>query len=236
MPVGPVAFGKCAATIGVALLLSSLAGCGTNTPGRMEWIQPHTTAPRVGTAIMIRGWEGVFSPGIDAMAQQIRDNGGTALVYMPEQYPELAAAMVKVYKDAPDHEPTCFVGHSRGVDSSLIIARELNKVNVPVDVICCLDSVDEVTVPRNVRVCHNYWMDGAFGRDTNLLRGIPLVQAPGTTGKLFNYDLRGEYRHWRNPLSEHISMDIDSYIQKRIVDNVLEACVERVKWTAAARR
>jgi hypothetical protein len=217
------------------VLLAALAGCGSSTPGRMEAIQPRTTAPRVGTAIMIRGWEGVFSPGIDAMAKQINDQGGTALVYMPEQYPELAAALVKLYKDAPDHEPICFVGHSRGVDSSLIIARELDKVNVPVDVICCLDSVDEVTVPKNVRVCYNYWMDGAFGRNTNLLRGIPLAQAPGSTGKLFNYDLRGEYRHWRSGLSEHISMDIDTNIQKRVVDNILEVCVERSKWTPPAR-
>jgi hypothetical protein len=200
----------------------------------MEWIHPTTAAPRVGTAIMIRGWDGVFSPGIDAMAKQIKDQGGTALVYMPEQYPELAAALIKLYKDAPAHEPICFVGHSRGVDSSLIIARELDKVNVPVDVICCLDSVDEVTVPKNVRLCYNYWMPGLYGRNTNFLRGIPLVQAPGATGKLFNYDLNGDYRAWRGALREHISMDLDPKIQKRIVDNVLEVCVERSKWTPPA--
>jgi hypothetical protein len=229
-------FWRLARGLAPVVVAAVLGGCGVSTPGQMEWVQPRTAAARVGTVIMIRGWEGVFSPGIDAMAKQINEQGGTAVVYMPEQYPELAAALVKRYKDAPDHEPLCFVGHSRGVDSALIIARELDKVNVAVDVICCLDSVDEVTVPKNVRVCYNYWMPGAFGRNTNLLRGIPLVQAPGSTGKLFNYDLSGEYRHWRGGLSEHISMDVDSGIQKRIVENILVVCVERAQGAPPATR
>lgn len=214
--------------------LAAVGGCGSGTPGRMEWIQTHTSSPRVGTAIMIRGWSGVFSPGIDDMAKQINAQGGTALVFMPEQYPELAATMIKLLKDNPDHEPICFVGHSRGVDSSLIIARELDKVHVPVDMVCCLDSVDELTVPKNVRVCYNYWMPGLYGQNTNFLRGIPLIQVAGSSGKLFNYNLSGEYSHWRGPIREHISMDLDPQIEKRIVDNVLEVCVERSKWKPPA--
>jgi hypothetical protein len=212
------------------LSCAALAACGSNTPGRTEWIKPRTTASRVGIAIMIRGWQGVFSPGIDEMARQINDQGGTALVYMPEQYPEIATALVQAFKDAPVREPICFVGHSRGVDSSLIIARELDKVHIPVDVICCLDSVDEVTVPGNVRVCYNYWMPGVGGRNTDILRGIPLVQVPGATGKLYNYDLSGEYSSWRGPMTEHIGMSNDALIQKRIINQILEVCVERSKW------
>lgn len=214
----------------LALMTGMLVGCGSNTPGRMEWVAPTTTASRVGTVYFIRGWEGIYSAGIDQMAKEINRQGGTALVYMPEQYPELAMAMVERYKQAP-HEPICFVGHSRGVDSSLIIARELDKVNVPVDMICCLDSVDEVTVPKNVRVCLNYWMPGYFGQNTNLLRGIPLAKVPGSPGRLENYDLSGEYRSWRGLTTEHVSLDDDSQIQKRIVDNLLTVCVERSAWT-----
>lgn len=213
-----------------ALVLGA-AGCSglTNGPGRMEWVQPTTTAPRVGTVYCIRGWKGYWSAGIDQIAKQLNEKGVTARVYMPEQVHALAAEMVERYKNAPQHEPICFVGHSRGVDASIIIARELEKVGVTVAVIACLDSVDETTVPKNVRICHNYWMPGVF-LNTNLLRGIPLKQEPGSTGQLFNYNCNKEYRSWRSGWTNHINFDDDPLIQKRIVEQVLEVCPERSKW------
>jgi hypothetical protein len=233
---------RCLKTIGrrnlaVALLCvaGGLWGCnGSNTPGRMEWVTSHNSAPHVGTVYCIRGWSGVFSAGIDEMAGQINAAGGTAVVYMPEQYPELAAAMVRRYKDDPRHEPIIFVGHSRGVDPSLIISRELDKAGVDVDMIVCLDSVDEVTVPKNVRACYNYWMPGDFGDHTNFLRGIPLVKAPDSTGKLFNIDLDTDGRALRGALTDHVSMDDDTKLQHAIIEHVMAACPERSTWEKGA--
>ncbi len=212
-------------------LFFGLTGCSLQ--GKMEWVQTTTTAPRVGEVYCIRGWKGIWSLGIDAMAKQLNEKGVTAHVFMPEQVHTLAATMVERYKNAPQHEPICFIGHSRGVDASLIIARELEKAGVNVDVIVCLDSVDETTVPANVRVCHNYWMSGVFW-NSNLLRGIPLQQEAGSTGKLFNYDCNKEYRSWRSGWTNHINFDDDAMIQKRIVDNILEACPERSMWVPPA--
>lgn len=219
-----------AAAIALCAMLGAVGGCGSNTPGRMEWVQPRTAAPRVGNVYLIRGWQGIYSAGIDAMTKQLTAQGVTAHAYMPEQFPELAKAMVERYRNDPRHEPIVLVGHSRGVDAALLIARELDRAGIPVDMIVSLDSVDETTVPKNVRVCHNYWMPG-FLYGTNLLRGIPLKQAPGSTGKLYNYDLSGEYASWRGVLTEHVSLDDDTKVQKRIVSQILEACPERSQWS-----
>lgn len=222
-------------TCGFAGLLAlGLIGCtGKNTPGRLEWVQPTTDAPRVGTVYLFRGWQGVYSAGIDAMARQLTERGVTARIYMPEQFPEVAAAMVNRYKAVARPEPICFIGHSRGVDASIIVARELDKAGIPVDLLIALDSVDETTVPKNVKLCHNFWMPGVlFG--TNLLRGIPLKQAPDSTGRLINYNFDTEYRHWRGALTDHISFDDDPMVQKRIVDFVLEVCPERSTWLRQA--
>lgn len=223
--------GRRIATILWCALIFGLAGCSglTNGPGKMEWVQPTTTAPRVGTVYCIRGWKGYWSAGIDQIAKQLNEKGTTARVFMPEQVHALRAEMVERYRNSPQHEPICFVGHSRGVDASIIIARELEKVGITVEVIACLDSVDETTVSKNVRVCHNYWMPGIF-LDTNLLRGIPLKLAPGSTGQLFNYNCDKEYRSWRSAWTNHINFDDDPLIQKRIVDQVLAACPERSTW------
>ena len=212
------------------LLSCALAGCdGVNTPGRMEWVHPQSQAEHVGTVYLIRGWAGVYSSGIDAMAQQLRDRGITAYVYMPEQYPELAATMVQRYKGLQRPEPICFIGHSRGVDSSIIISRELDKAGVPVQLIVALDSVDETTVPKNVRVCYNYWMEG-FLPGTNFLRGIPLQQAPGSTGQLHNINLHRDAPELKEPMTNHVNMDKGPKIQREIIAHVLEACPERSIW------
>jgi hypothetical protein len=57
------------------------------------------------------------------------------------------------------------------------------------------------------------------------------VQAPGSTGQLFNYNCDKEYLSWRGALTDHISFDDDPAIQKRILDHILEACPERSKWS-----
>jgi hypothetical protein len=208
-----------------------LSGCnGVNTPGRMEWVQPRTTgAPRVGTVYLIRGWQGVYSAGIDEMAKAINERGGTAYVFQDMQYLELSKTMIERYKNDPNHEPICFVGHSRGVDAEIIIARDLQQAGVIVDYIAALDSVDQDTVSANVRLCYNYWMPGPL--PGNLLHGIPLKQEAGSTGQLFNLNLDTEYRAWRQDATDHISLDDDPWIQKRIVDHIMEICVERSKWT-----
>ena len=212
-------------------LIVALSGC--DLQGKMEWVQPTTTAPRVGVVYGIRGWHGIWSKGIDEMARQLSEQGVTTHVFMNEQYHQLAAVMIEKYKNSPAHEPICFIGHSWGVDASLLIARELDKAGIPVDVICCLDSVDQTTVPKNVRLCYNYWMPGYIG-DSNLLRGIPLAQEPGSTGQLFNYNCSGEYRSWRSDWTNHITFDDDPKVQKHIIENVLAVCPERAKWTPPA--
>ena len=214
------------------MFLSGLTGCGYNNPGKMEWIQPLTTdKTHVGTVYCIRGWQGVFSWGIDAMAQKLNAQGVNALVYMPEQYPELAAAMVKAYKDSPNHEPICFIGHSRGVDSSIIISRELAKAGIDVSLIICLDSVDEKTIPKNVNICYNFWTPGFF-YGTNLLRGIPLEQEPGSAGKLYNYNLHEkEGEPWADTGISHVGMDKNPKLQQNIIKIILDVCPERAKWT-----
>jgi hypothetical protein len=214
----------------LCLVSVALTGCdGVNTPGRMEWVHPQTEAPHVGTVYLIRGWQGVFSSGIDAMAKQLRDRGITAYVYMPEQYPELAATMVERYKGQAHPEPICFIGHSRGVDSSLIISRELDKAGVPVQLIVCLDSVDETTLPKNVSVCYNYWMEG-FLPGTNFLRGIPLQQAPGSRGQLYNINLHHDAPQFKESMTNHVNMDKGPKLQAQIIKHVLEACPERSIW------
>jgi len=223
------------AAVWLCALLGGLTGCGSNTPGRMEWVAPKTTGkPRVGTVYLLRGWKGIFSVGIDQMGKQINEKGVSAYVYMPEQYPELAKAIIERYKNVPDHEPICFIGHSRGSDSALIISRELERAGIAVDLCIILDSVDETNVSKNVKFCYNYFLPGWLG-NTNLLRGIPIFPDPGFTGVLVNTNLTTPEAHdVHDALVNHIDIDKGPMLQKRIVEQVLQVCVERSKWRPSA--
>src|SRR4051794_10024016 len=88
---------------GMLVVGGGLSGCnGVNTPGKMEWVQPRTTAPHVGTTYAIRGWMGVYSKGIDDMARAINDRGSTAYIFQDQQYIELGKTMVERYKADPN--------------------------------------------------------------------------------------------------------------------------------------
>ena len=151
---------------------------------------PCPPALDVGNVYLVRGWVGIFSGGMDHLDGEINQSGVNSLIFQHDQCKELAKTMVDRYKNAKNPEPICMVGHSFGSDDALIIARELDKAGVPVDLIIMLDAVNEKTVPKNVKLCYNFWQPGMFGR-SNFLRGIPLTQEPGGTGRAAQHQPAG---------------------------------------------
>jgi len=223
---------SCVAVLG----LTAAGGCGSTTRGQMEWAQPVTdasAAPRVGRVYLMRGWVGVFSSGIDEMGEKLRAQGVTAHVYQHDQAVELAATIAANYKNVPDPEPICIVGHSYGSDDAIVIARECSKVGVPVELIIGLDCVDETIVPKNVKTCYNFWQSGILP-GTNFLRGLPLEQEPGSTGVLHNVNLKApENAHLAETFTNHVNLDKGPKLQAEIIKQVLAVCPERNTWLAS---
>jgi hypothetical protein len=221
--------------LGALLACLGVTGCGSlgsMSSGQMDWVQPETQANRAGTVYLVRGWMGIFSGGMDRLGEEIDKTGVNARVYQHDQCAQLAKTMAERYRNSPNHEPICMIGHSFGSDDSLIIARELDKVGVPVDLIIIMDAVNETVVPKNVKLCINYWQPGIFG-DSNFLRGIPLTQEPGSTGKLINMNLFEEGKDLREPTTNHINIDEAPKLHKAIIEHILATCPTRSVWAAA---
>ncbi len=222
--------------LGAALLAClGVTGCGSlgsMSSGQMDWVQPETQASHAGTVYLVRGWMGIFSGGMDHLGEEIGNTGVNARVYQHDQCAELARTMAERYRNSPNHEPICMVGHSFGSDDSLIIARELDKVGVPVDLIITMDAVNETVVPKNVKLCINYWQPGIFG-DSNFLRGVPLTQETGSTGKLINMNLFEEGKDLRESNTNHINIDEAPKLHKAIIEHILATCPTRPVWAAA---
>lgn len=212
----------------------SVVGCGSMgsmSSGKMDWVQPETSADHAGTVYLVRGWMGIFSGGMDRLGEEIDKSGVKAYVFQHDQCQELAKTMVERYRNSPNREPICIIGHSFGSDDAMIISRELGKAGVPVDLIITMDPVDEKVVPKNVKLCVNYWQPGIFG-DSNFLRGIPLGQEPGGSGKLINVNLFTDGRDLRESNTNHINIDEAPKLHKAIIDHVLATCPKRAAWVA----
>ena len=216
---------------GIAFGLCGCINLGSLKPGKMEWVQPQSQGPHAGCVYLVRGWAGVFSQGMDQLGHKLNDKGVNACVFQHDQCQALARQMVQRYKEAKNPEPICMIGHSFGSDDALIIARELDKAGVPVDLIVTLDAVNESVVPKNVKLCYNYWQHGIFG-SSNFLRGIPLTQEPGGSGRLVNVNLLEEGRDLRDANTNHINIGEAPKLHKAIIEHVLATCPERATWVA----
>lgn len=219
------------------VMATMLGGCvsfSSMTPGKMEWVQTSSTAPRAGNAYLIRGLIGMFSHGIDVLTVKVKDSGIDANVWQEDQHKELAAKIVEAYNANPNHEPIVLIGHSLGADDSIYIARELDKVGIPVDVLVTLDATRPPKVPKNVKVCYNYYQPSIFD-GTGILRGIPLETEPGFAGKIYNMDVRGEYKHLLEWDTNHVNIDKNSKIHKDVIAKLYEICPPREQWVAMQR-
>src|SRR5262245_44664683 len=108
-------------SLAILPLCALLGGCfstvSSMTPGKMEWVQADSTAPRAGQAYLVRGLIGLFSGGIDALTVKIDGSGVRAHVFQEDQRQLLAQTLVERYKNTPDHEPIILIGHSLGADA-----------------------------------------------------------------------------------------------------------------------
>jgi thioesterase domain-containing protein len=137
--------------IGVCLL-SLLAGCATGSN--------RTAAParqRAGHIYMFRGLIGPIATGVDAFSRELRTKGFDAHAYEDVLGHFVAAKIERDYAGAAKREPLVLVGYSSGAVTAVAIARRLNRLHIPVDLLVTLDPTVSEVVPSNVRTCLNYY-------------------------------------------------------------------------------
>jgi hypothetical protein len=219
--------------LALAICSSGCVTFSTMTPGKMEWIRPDSDAPRAGNAYLIRGFIGMFSGGIDALTVKIETAGVRAHVFQEEQRHEVARTLAQRYSGAKGtHEPIVLIGHSLGADDAILAARALDEVGVEVDLLVTIDATRPPKVPKNVKVCYNYYQPSLFD-GTGILRGVPLKTEPGFKGELHNMNVRKEYKHLMEWDTNHVNIDKNTKIHKDVIQRLLPVCPPREEWAAA---
>jgi hypothetical protein len=216
----------------VLLVVSS--GCTKSmTPGALERVQPLSDKSRAGNAYLLRGFIGIFSAGVDNLGRQINDSGVRAQVYQDDQWAALARQIAREYKGVSNAEPLVLIGHSYGADDVIRIARELDRANVPVDLLVTLDPVTPPPVPKNVRQALNIYQSNGAWDALPFLRGVAVKKGDQFVGRLDNFDIKKDRRDLLEPGTDHFNIEKKNAVHEEVVGYVLMACPPRQTWLAS---
>jgi hypothetical protein len=162
------------------------------------------TEPKV---ILLRGWFGVFSTGLDSLARDLKAKGINAEV-SGHLYWGTAVADILRDRAAGKIYPIVLVGHSQGANNVIDMAQSLEeRGGVPVDLVVTLAPFLQSPIPSNVVHAVNYYQAPGWG--------MALSTAPGFHGKLDNVDVSNDWG------ITHITIDKDSRIHSEIVHEVV---------------
>ena len=172
-----------------------------------------SSAVRAETKVyLLRGWFGVFSTGLDSIADDLNKKGIKAETIGHLAWQSTVSEIVKAHAaNANDH--LVLIGHSQGANNVIDMARLLEKEKIPVHLLVTLAPLMQDPVPRNVMWAINYYHSPGWG--------APVTADPGYHGKLSNVNLGGDIG------ISHITMDKSSKVQGEIERAILAVAQAR---------
>jgi hypothetical protein len=155
--------------------------------------------------ILLRGWFGVFSTGLDSIADTLKAKGIRAEVVGHLSWKTTADEILRE-RAGGKTDALVLVGHSQGANNVIDMARVLEAQNVPVALLVTLAPYRQDPVPANVMRAVNYYQSSGWG--------APLTAAPGFRGKLSNVDVA------EDSTISHINIDKSPRIQTEIAREI----------------
>lgn len=180
--------------------------------------------PVKGHVFALRGIFGIFSTGMDKLADKLqRDMGINAIAVAHHRTQKLTNFIIKQHQQRRLKPPIILVGHSLGADDDIKAAYQLDKANVPVELLITLDPVNPIKVPPNVKRVVNIYMPHKLDM-IPVFRGMPVAAIDTQRTKIENINLNQvsaeEYGH-----IHHFNIDKDDALQRVVMSIVKDALV-----------
>jgi hypothetical protein len=156
--------------------------------------------------LLLRGWFGVFSTGLDSLVDELRAKGINAEA---AGHLHWSTAISDIQRDraAGKTGPLVLVGHSQGANNVIDIARALEPHNVQVDLLVTLAPLLQKPIPANVARAVNYYQSPGWG--------APLAPDRGFHGTIANIDVGDDWSIL------HISIDKSTRVQADILREIV---------------
>ena len=148
--------------------------------------------------LLLRGWFGVFSAGMDSLAGQLRARGVPAQAIGHLSWRAQVAGIVRD-KAAGKVGAIVLAGHSQGANNVIDMARLLKSHGIQVDLLVTLAPFNQDAVPSNVLRAVNYYQSPGWG--------APLGGEAGFRGSLNNVNLGSDSS------VSHITIDKSDRVQ-----------------------
>ena len=179
--------GACLAVVAIFMLWSAFA---------------LAAGPRV---ILLRGWFGVFSTGLDSIADQLKAQGIDVEV-SGHLYWSTALNEILRERSADQTRLLVLVGHSQGANNVINIARALQSHGVTVDLLVTISPFLQNSIPANVVKAINFYQAPGWGQ--------PVAAERGFHGKIENVNLAGDLT------VTHITIDKNPKVQAEILREI----------------
>jgi hypothetical protein len=132
---------------------------------------------------LFRGLADIFSRGMDTLTEKLNRQGYLARVYSTNGWSSAARRIADQYSRG--HRPIIvLVGHSLGANATFDIANELDRQNIPIELIVTFDATSPQPVPKNVLHLVNLFQQNGFGKR--------VTASPEFKGELTNIDLTAD--------------------------------------------
>jgi len=196
--------GACLAVVAIFILWSAFA---------------LAAGPRV---ILLRGWFGVFSTGLDSIADQLKAQGIEVEV-AGHLYWSTALTEILRERSAGQTRLLVLLGHSQGANNVINIARALQSHGVTVDLLVTISPFLQNSIPANVVKAINYYQAPGWGQPVEADRGFH--------GKIMNVNLASDLT------VTHITIDKNPKVQAEILHEIAALAQQAgdQKWTAVPR-
>jgi hypothetical protein len=155
---------------------------------------------------LLRGWFGVFSTGLDGLAEELRSKGIKAETVGHLAWRTTLSNIIKAHH-AGKLGALVLVGHSQGANNVIEMARLLEKEKIQVDLVVTLAPLLQDPIPGNVVRAINYYNSPGWG--------APVFADAGYGGKLSNINLGGDLG------LAHMAIDKSPKIQAEIARAIL---------------
>src|SRR5271169_558205 len=187
-----------------ATIWSAICFGFTGQTGASAATQPVPTPSQV-QVYLLRGLGDVWSTGMDTLTQTLTRRGYYAAVYGYGHGAQIARHLAQSYAHGRK-AILVLIGHSLGANATLQMAHELEKFNVPIELIVTFDATKPYVVPNNVLHFVNFYQNNGFGKQA--------TPAPGFQGELSNIDLTAD------AAVNHFTLDdsdrLHSYVMSKI--------------------
>ena len=136
------------------------------------------SAEASGHIYLLKGFAGVFSTGLDTLAEQLRSRGYSATVESYSDADSLGVEAAKLQKSGKG--PIVIIGHSLGADATIPMAEKMRQEGATVALIVTFGPDYQQLAPSNVARVINYY------------QGTSIIgRGRGFKGTISNIDLDG---------------------------------------------